>query len=643
YEYLDPQVSYYSFDYNVMQNVYENLLWYAGTSGTTVIPWLASSYSLAANGKTATFTLRSNIHFADGEALNSTAVYFSLNRLLVADSSAPAGHDSQASWIVQQLLNTSLSSVLSGTAQAYNAKWVQQVINQNFVQITGTNTFTLNLQNPNAAFPYLLAGEWSDIIAPDFIMTHDISTWKAAGYTLPYTTLSGNSTQMIYQYFVDMASTCNTGATPSGCGATYLDNSVQGSLAGTGPYTISSVVSSGVPTITLAKNTNYWGGPSNNMTAHIPTIVIKQVQQETTRELDLQAAAKSGQAVVIDVEPDSFYDVANKADWLSSNQMVSIIPGVSLYGPYTYYSTLFDPYVSNATNPFTGNYYSFQPFADQRIRQAFSDSVNMTDLLDSVANGLGVAANSAIPPNLPPAGVYNASLGAGYSFNPDKSASLLLNAMEHPLTSFTFENGTKASASTFNNAFGCTTLSSSGTCSNPIQQSIVLYDAQGDTIDDAILTQVASSINNISLTYNLGLTVSVSLVPSGPLVSEGLSGHYYMYALGWFADYPWSIDFSEAMYAPGGAYMAGDGWNYTALTNLENQASAATESGNLTGLVKVTNLMSAFVDRENLYLWTQFPIEFTAMTSNVAGFQFNPALSTDTANVAGPQLFAPLY
>jgi hypothetical protein len=379
------------------------------------------------------------------------------------------------------------------------------------------------------------------------------------------------------------------------------------------------------------------------MTAHIQTIVIKQVPQETTRELDLQAAAKSGQAMTVDIAPDNFYDVANRSAWLNNDQMISTIPGVSLYGPYTYYSTLFDPYVSNASNPYTGTFYTFQPFADQRIRQAFSDSVNMTELLDTVANGLGVAANSVIPPNLPPAGVYNASISAGYSYNPDESANLLLSAMEHPLTSFTFENGTTAPAGTFNNAFGCTTLSSRGACSNPIQQSIVLYDAQGDTIDDAILTQVASTITNISTTYNMGLTVSVSLVPSGPLVSEGLSGHYYMYALGWFADYPWSIDFSEAMYAPGGAYMAGDGWNYAALTNLENQASAATESGNLTGLVKVTNLMSEFVNKENLYLWTQFPIEFTAMTSNVKGFQFNPALSTDTANVAGPQLFAPLY
>jgi peptide/nickel transport system substrate-binding protein len=644
---LDPQVSYYSFDYNILQNVYETLFWYKGTSGTTVIPWLASSYSISPDLKNLTVNLRPNIKFADGESFNATAVYFSLYRLLIDDSSAPSGHGAQASWLIQQLVNNSLSSVECVTysdcvSNFYTPAWVQAWLNTNFVTIDNNTGVTINMPLPSAAWEYLLSVPATSIVAPDYTIAHDISTWSAAGYTLPFPSPSGPWNTTIYQYLVDFASTCNTGITPSGCGATYFDNSASGSLAGTGPYTISSVVTTGVPTITLTKNSNYWGGAYNNMTAHIPTIVIKQVPEETTREIDLQAAAKSGQAMAIDVEPDNFYDVANEGDWLNNHMMVSIIPGVSLYGPYTYYSTLFDPYVSNATNPYTGTYYTFQPFADYRFREAFSDAVNMSAVLQSAANGLGVAANSAIPPGLPPAGVYNGSLPAGYSYNPDESASLLLSAMMNPLTSFTYENGTAAKAGVFDNSFGCTTLTS-GTCSHPITQSIVLYDAEGDTIDDAIMTAIQTTIQNISSTYNMGLTVSVSLVPSGPLVSNGISGHYYMYALGWFADYPWSLDFSAAMYTPGGSYMAGDGWNYPYLTSLEHQIATDSSTGNTSGMITLTNMMGQFVNGENLYLWTQFPIEYTAMTSNVGGWIFNPSLSTDTANVAGPQLFAPLY
>ncbi|MGI0081279.1 MAG: ABC transporter substrate-binding protein, partial [Nitrososphaerales archaeon] len=376
--------------------------------------------------------------------------------------------------------------------------------------------------------------------------------------------------------------------------------------------------------------------------AHIKTIVIKQVAQETTRELDLQAAGKSGQAMAVDILPDSLYDVASKTSWLNNNQLVSDIPGVTLYGPYTYFSTLFDPFSTNVTNPFTGSMYAFQPFADLRFRTAFADAVNMTSIMINVNNKLGQVATSVVPPGMNPQGTYNSSITPAYSFNPYAVQTLLLSAMQSPITSFHYKNGTAAASSAFNNAFGCNPLPSSGKCVSPTLQSIVLYDAQGDTVDAAILNQIATVVQNVSTTYNMGLTVSVSLVPSGTLVTQGTSGQYYMYALGWFADYPWVVDFLNPMYAPGGAYTGGDGWNLTSLKTLGAQAVAATAIGNSSGLVKVTNMMNQIANSQVMYLWTQYPIEFLAMTSNVQGFYFNPALSTDTGNVAGPQLFAPL-
>jgi ABC-type transport system substrate-binding protein len=96
-QYLDPQVSYDIYGASVEQNIYEPLLWFNGTNGQQVIPWLAQSYTISSDGKTLTATLRSGISFADGEPLNSTAVYFSYNRLLIMDGSAPVGHGTQAS------------------------------------------------------------------------------------------------------------------------------------------------------------------------------------------------------------------------------------------------------------------------------------------------------------------------------------------------------------------------------------------------------------------------------------------------------------------------------------------------------------------------------------------------------------------
>jgi len=96
-QYLDPQVSYDIYGASVEQNIYEPLLWFNGTNGQQVIPWLAQNYAISPDGKTLTATLRTGVSFADGETLNSTDVYFSYNRLLIMDGSAPVGHGTQAS------------------------------------------------------------------------------------------------------------------------------------------------------------------------------------------------------------------------------------------------------------------------------------------------------------------------------------------------------------------------------------------------------------------------------------------------------------------------------------------------------------------------------------------------------------------
>src|SRR4029077_9137923 len=138
--------------------------------------------------------------------------------------STPSTHGTQASWILQQIENHNLSTFFT-PGQQYSQNWAAQVLAENFVQITGPYTFTLQIQNPNAALPYLLANLWANLVAPDYVMQKDLSLWtgSGSGYNLPYSSPSGNSTTTINQYLDDFVATCNAGATPKGCGATYLD------------------------------------------------------------------------------------------------------------------------------------------------------------------------------------------------------------------------------------------------------------------------------------------------------------------------------------------------------------------------------------------------------------------------------------
>ncbi len=652
YQYLDPSVSYYTFDDLVEQQVYEGLVQYNGSSQSQVIPWLAQNYTISTDGSAVTWNLRQGIKFSDGEPLNSTAVYFSFNRILVGDGSAPPGHGIESAWIIQQLLDTALSTTLCGCPHVYNATYVNNVLAENFIQITGPYTFTMHIMKPNAALAQILAGSsnWGFIIAPEFVMQHDIGMWNqsSTGYTLTYPVLSGNLTNQIYQYLVDETNTCNAGLTPKGCGTTYLDNSPQGSTAGTGPYILTSVdVSSQTETFNV--NPNYWGGGyAKPFHAQIPTVIMKYVPDATTRLIDLENGARSGQALSVDITADHLYDIADRNAWLNNNQLTSIIPGVSIYGPYPSLNTLFDPFDMNVTNPLTGSFYQFQPFADQRIRLAFADSTNVTVIDRQVNNNLGLVAPNVVAPGLGPAGVYNASIAPLYSFNPRAVQDLLLKAMENPVTSFNFENGTSAPPGLFNNTFGCSAAdlaANGGTCAHPVipnPSTINLYVGSADPVDIAIFNQIASVVNNVSVTYNMGIQVAVVPVPTGQLLTQSFSGFYYFYALGWFADYPWVTDFLGPMYAPANVYPGPDGWNLTIMGTLYNRARTDTATNNIPDLIKTSNQMNMIANQAVMYLWTFNTLDIQAVTSNLRGFQFNGAMVSGAGGDA-LQFFYTLY
>jgi ABC-type transport system substrate-binding protein len=642
-QYLDPQVAYDIYGASVDQNIYESLLWFNGSNGQQVIPWLAQNYSVSPDGKTVTSTLRSGINFADGESLNSTDIYFAYNRLLIMDGSAPVGHGTQASWILQQLLDSSLSTTLCSCTQTYGSQYVQKVLAENFVQITGPMSFELHIMHPNGALGFLLANQWANIVAPDYVMQQDIALWSqpSNGYTLPYPTLTGNVTDQMNQYFMDYQATCNAGSTLKGCAATYLDASANGSLAGTGPYIIKSV-DTAANVINMEAVQNYWGGPFGNIHPHIQTVTFKYVPDQTTREIDLRNAASSGEAMVVDVAPTNIYDVANRTIWLQQNQLQSTISGVTIYGPYTQYATFFIPLDTNVTNPLTGTYYQFQPFSDLRFRLAFADSVNLTQVNLQVNNNLGQVANNLEPPGIPPTGTNASSLQTRYSYNPSQVQALLLDAMLHPLTQFNYANGTMAPAGTFDNTFGCSKLNANNQCDNPVKRTIPMIYATGGTVDEAILNQIAETVGNVSATYNMGLTVQPTPLPCGQLESEAFAGQVYAWAescFGWYDDYPWALDFLGPILSPGGIYTGPGGWNTNQMGLYWNETRQADQQFDTPKLVQGINSMVTLGNQQVSDIWTFYPRIYMVMTSNVQGFYFNPAIYTS----GQPQYLAALY
>ena len=331
-------------------------------------------------------------------------------------------------------------------------------------------------------------------------------------------------------------------------------HSVTGSLAGTGPYTVESFDSSSGNVI-LKSNPTYWGGPyqylgGSKITPALQTVNIVYVPSEQTRVIDLQNGAKSGKGITVDIPSQNVYDVVDRNSWLNNHQLVSIIPDVTVYQPTPGFAITMGMFDTNVTNALTGLKYSFQPFSDLRFRLAFADSVNLSDANQFSNNGLGQIAVNLIPPGTPPSGAFNASVTPKYSFNLTATQDLLLDAMMHPLTRFTQINGTSAPAGLYNNTFGCSSLNSNGQCSNPVQQTITLVYRTGQAFEQSIITEMAEAINNISSTYNMGLTVTLAPVPLSLWITELVSGQLYFSLFEDTADYPFVTDFSATFYQP---------------------------------------------------------------------------------------------
>jgi len=619
-QWLDPHVSYYQYDYQILQNSAEMLLWYNGSSSTQVIPWLAESFTPSYTTPAASYTvkLRSGIKFQDGTPLNSTAIYFSLTRLLILDGTSDTDvHGSQAAWILQQLLDTSLSSYFSGD-QSYNQTWVKQVLDQKFIEPDTTDPlkFKINVQTQTTQFPYLFSQPWAAIVSPSEVIKKEYAFNTGWGS-------SSEAFSNMTKYFVHAA----------GVGHTYYNVPKDGWKFGTGPYYLDSFDPVSYRVV-LKVNSNYWGGPSNFQypigTPKIKEIDLNYVESFTTRLLDL----KGNQATGIGVSTADIYSVIDRDNWLINGTFKSLISQVTIHGPFPQFTTSWFNFITNATDA-TGKLRSFQPMADRRIRLAIASAVNLTAINIDVNNRLGQVVNTLIPPGTAPTGSYDANLKVPWSYDLKKAAQLLVDAMQNPLTSFTFYNGTAMPSGLVDNSFGDT----NGDGKVEKAYTVEMYVGAADVLDQKILTTIASNLNSMARNKPsgnaTGLTFSVVPVPGGQQYTLASKHQIYMYWGGWVADYNHVLDWLGPMYLSTGTYFAWNNINMTTLDSYVNDAYDADTAGDTTGLLAKNALANKFANDNVLYLYTFYPLGYFVRSSFLKGWYFNVALSSE--------YYAPMY
>ncbi|OPY31978.1 MAG: putative ABC transporter periplasmic-binding protein [Methanomassiliicoccales archaeon PtaU1.Bin124] len=226
---LDPAVDYETAGGEVLQNVYETLIWYNGSSASELVPQLATNVPTVANGgitndnKTYTFHLREGVYFHDGTLMTAADVEYSLERVLtINDPNGPA-------WMMGQVMVNNFDYGV-----ALNANEIRDS-----VVVIDDYTVQINLVKAYPAFIYVLAFTVGSIVSMDFVEAHGgVVSLEQNEYMKTHT-------------------------------------------CGTGPFKL--VVWDPSNQIVLERNNNYWRTP-----AKLNVVIIKQVTDFNARLLHLQ-------------------------------------------------------------------------------------------------------------------------------------------------------------------------------------------------------------------------------------------------------------------------------------------------------------------------------------------------------------------
>jgi len=491
---LDPAIDYEIRGANIIQNLYEQLLFFSGPNASQVVPWLAQSYDVTPDGLTYTFHLRSGITFSDGTPVDANAVYFSLMRaMIIDDPNGPA-------WAMLQVLrggqnfsksyNNAGPSAPNGYGDKYTQAEVNDFVNAKPVEVIDPQTVALHLERRYAGWPFVMAFTVTAILSPTAFKAHWTAPTDGTGYIDGIT--AGDYSDQLNPWAATNA-------------------------VGSGAYMLQSWDKE-TQTVVMVRNEHYWGGPSNRGIAPIKNVIVKGVDDPNTRILDF----KTGTADIIGI-PSSItaimsggliFQFADKDAWYTQHKLVSLssdyqlFPGDGLWPQFSTQVIGFNQKILGAD----GKPVAFQPFSDVRIRKAFTLAFNRTSYLHDVMQDFGVPASQMIPPGM---FGYNQTIQPT-PYDLDTAKQLLLNAGANPMTP--------------GNAF-------SAQNSKSVEFEYII----GYAADEAAATLLATSINSMS--SDTGLSATVVGIAGPQLHALRHEHRLQAFFLAWYVDYVDPDDF----------------------------------------------------------------------------------------------------
>lgn len=353
---LDPAVASSTPDWGIVQQIYQTPVAYNGSSVTSYVGQLASSWSHGPNYLNWTFTLRQNVTFSNGDPFNAYVEFYSLYRSM--------------------LMNQSESFIL----------W------QNFND-TSIGPAFLNSANFTSPTPSQLA----------VMENTSLPIYVVSKYVIHFTVGSGYLGDSPYAYFLATLTTPVTAAVDpiyidahGGVVADQKNSWMITHAMGTGFYVLANWVQGSY--IQLDKNPNYWAASlpaselNNALSPAIDNITMDFVAVSATAITNLE----SGTAQIL-----SFQFSPSSVSTLMSTKGITVQQLPAIYG-----STQATWYVYMNT--------SAQYFSNEDVRAAIVHAINYTEIIQTAFGGYASQWVGPVPAGFPD---YNPSNISPYQFN----------------------------------------------------------------------------------------------------------------------------------------------------------------------------------------------------------------------------------
>ncbi|MEP0806321.1 MAG: ABC transporter substrate-binding protein [Chloroflexota bacterium] len=259
-ETLDPALAYETAGGEIIQNVYETLVFFDGEATDKFVPQLAESWDISPDGTVYTFKIRSGVKFHDGADLTASDVAYSFQRgLLFGGYSGPQ-------WLLAEpffgIGVDDISIVVDGEGacaddrECLSALPAEQLVaacekvKSAIVADDATGTVTMTLAQPWGPFIPTIAAGWGSILDQDWAVAN--GAWDGSCDTWQ-------------NYYAEPSETDPLTTIMNGTGPFKLESWTQGEE------------------LVLVRNDNYWREP-----AKLERVVFKYIDEWGTRFAMLQ-------------------------------------------------------------------------------------------------------------------------------------------------------------------------------------------------------------------------------------------------------------------------------------------------------------------------------------------------------------------